>query len=116
MTEWTIKPNGTKTYKNAVIFFNKKVSNLKAYEAASGTKNSFETANAAVKIAELINSQTATNKAAAATLLRRDEEHALAMGGLREEMDNSTKQLRSNIDKLTSLVQTMAARSLKKRR
>ena len=43
--------------------------NLEAYEAASGNKNSFEAANAAVEIAELINSQKATNEAAAATLL-----------------------------------------------
>ena len=79
MTEWTIKPNNMKTYEITVIFFNKKVSNLKAYEAASRNKNSFEAANAAVKIAELINSQKATNKAAAATLLQHDKEHVLAM-------------------------------------
>ena len=103
-------------YANAVLFFNQKTRNLKAYEAASGNKNSFEAANTAVEIAELINSQKATNKAAAATLLQRDKEHALAMRGLREETDNSTRLLRSDIDKLTSLVQALASRSPKKRR
>ena len=56
MTEWTIKPNDEKTYANAVLFFNQKTRNLEAYEAASGNKNSFEAANAAVEIAKLINS------------------------------------------------------------
>ena len=49
-----------------------------------------------------------------------DKEHVLAMQGLREEIsthaDNSKKQFRNNINKLITLIQTMAARSPKKRR
>ena len=116
MTEWTIKPNNERIYENAVLFFNQKTCNLEAYEAASGNKNSFEAANAAVEIADIINLQKETNEAAAATLLQRDEEHALAMRGLRDETDSSTRQLRSDIDKLTSLVQSLASRSPKKKR
>ena len=115
MTEWTIKRNDERTFENAVLFFNQKTRNLEAYEAASGNKNSFEAANAAVEIADLINSQKETNEAAATTLLQRDEEHALATRGLREETDSSTRQLRSDIDKLTSLVQSLASRSPKQK-
>ena len=50
MTKWTIKLKGDKSYDNAVNFFNKKVSNLEAYKAASGNKNSFDAANAAVDL------------------------------------------------------------------
>ena len=35
ITKWTIKPEGDKTYINTVNFFNKKVNNLEAYEAAN---------------------------------------------------------------------------------
>ena len=119
MTEWTIKPDRNKSYNDAVTFFNKKATNLEAYKAASGNKNSFESINAAVEITEMLNSHKATNKAAATALLQHDEEQALAIQGIQEEMstqtDNSTKQLRSDIDKLTALIQTMAAGPSKKR-
>ena len=66
MTAWTIKPNAEKSYDNAVNFFNKKVSNLKAYEVARGKANNFESANAVVKIADMLHAHKATNEAAAA--------------------------------------------------
>lgn len=118
MTEWTIKPKGDKSYNHNVNFFNKKVSNLEAYKAASGNKNSFDAENTAVKLPKLLNSHKANNKAAATSLLQRDKEHTFAMNGLREEMttqaSNGTRQLHNDIDKLTALVQAMVSRSPKK--
>jgi hypothetical protein len=120
MTEWTIKPNVDKTYANAVSFFNEKVANLEAYEAASGGANNLESANAAVEIAGMLNAHKATTEAAAAALHQRDQEHALAMKTLRNEMathaNSETKQLRQDMAQLTALVQAMATTSPKKRR
>ena len=62
ITAWTIKPNANKTYINAIDFFNQKVSNLKAYKAANGNTNSFESVNAAVKIVDMLNAHKATNE------------------------------------------------------
>jgi len=120
MTAWTIKPNEDKTYTDAVTFFNEKVANLEAYEAASGNANTFESANAAVEIADMLNAHKATTEAAAAALHHRDTEHALAMKTLRNEMtthaNNETKQLRQDMTQLTALVKAMATTSPKKRR
>ena len=120
MTAWTIKPNAEKTYDNAVDFFNKKVSNLEAYEAASGNVSNFESANAAVEIADMLHAHKATNEAAAAALHQRDKEHALAMKTLRNEMaghsNNESKQLRQDMAQLTALVHAMATNPQKKRR
>ena len=79
MTEWTIKPDGDKTYDNVVTFFNEKVNNLELYKAASKNKNSFKSSNTAVEIAEMLNSHKATNEAAATALLQRDKEYTLAI-------------------------------------
>ena len=68
MTTCTIKPNVDKTYADAVTFFNEKVANLEAYEAASGNANTFESANAAVEIADMLNAHNATTEAAAAAI------------------------------------------------
>jgi hypothetical protein len=121
MTEWSIKPAGEKLYPQAVIFFNLKMRNSEQYEAASGNstaKNGFDSANAALEITELLNTAKADATAATEALQRRDEEHALAMRDMRTEMRKEaiedSKALRSDIDKLTALVQKLTARSPKR--
>ena len=89
MTELTTKPEGDKTYTNAFNFFNKKVRNLEAYEAANRNKTSFDAANTAVELTKLFNSHKANNNAAAAALQECDKEHVLAM----KEQNTPTKSL-----------------------
>ena len=97
MTAWTIKLNANKTYDNAVDFFNQKVINFEACKASSGNVNSFESANAAVEIVDMLNAHKATNEEAAAAIQQRDKEHVLAsMKDLHNEIagqsNNNTKQ------------------------
>ena len=82
----TTKAKGDKMYTSSVIFFNKKVSHLEAYESASGNKNEFNVAHAAVRFTKLLNSHNADSDAVAAALLQHDNGHALVMNDLQEEM------------------------------
>ena len=55
MMEWEKKAIATKTYANAVTFVNDKMAYIEKYQENSGNsakKNSFESANSALEIAE----------------------------------------------------------------
>ena len=57
MPEWEKKATDEKTHANAVLFFNDKMTSTETYQENSGNsakRNGFESANVAVKIADLL--------------------------------------------------------------
>ena len=121
MMKWEKKATDDKTYANAVTFFYEKMTSIETHQENSGNlakKNGFESANAAVEIAdkmkEILQEHIGSNEE------KSNAKHLIQMSTLRSakdlqdsEMSNMQKEISTLTRALTTLTHKMMDRSSK---